>query len=96
MAAVIVEVPLAREFLGPGWTKVVVDAPEATRRERLAARGMPPEEVSRRIAAQPTGEEWLAFADHVIDNGGDPGHLEAECVRVWSLLIGPGKPPAAG
>lgn len=83
---VVVEVPLARDFMGPGWLRVVVDAPEEMRRARLAARGMPEGEVERRMAVQPGRSEWLAGADYVIDNSGGPAELEREVDRLWAFL----------
>ncbi len=74
---VVVEAPLARDFLGPGWVRVVVDAPGEVRRRRLVDRGMPAEQVEARMAAQPEREEWLQFADHVIDNSSGEEALAA-------------------
>lgn len=87
---VIVEVPLLRDLFGPGWVRIVVDAPVAVRVRRLVERGMDPDDVARRIAAQPTREEWLAAAELVIDNSGTPDVLEAECRRVWDVLASGG------
>ncbi len=82
-------VPVLRDVVGPDWPLVVVDAPANTRRCRLAARGMDPEDIERRMAVQPSRSEWLAAADHVLDNGGDIDALARECDRLWELL-GPG------
>jgi dephospho-CoA kinase len=87
-ALVVVEVPLLTEFLGPGWRRLVVDAPDELRIERLRARGMEPGEIAARMAAQPGRSEWLEAADHVIDNGADLAHLASECRRVWAALTG--------
>lgn len=83
---VAVEVPLITDFLGPGWTRVVVDAPEETRRRRAIDRGMDPEDVAARMRAQPSQLDWLASADVVIDNSGDQSDLEAEAKRLISVL----------
>jgi dephospho-CoA kinase len=80
---VLLEVPLPVDPLGSGWPRIVVDAPDRVRTGRLVARGMDPDEIARRMAAQPSREEWLAIADHVLDNGGDLVQLERECRRVW-------------
>ena len=85
---VMVEVPLPADIMGEGWPRVVVDAPEDVRIFRLRLRGMEPVEIAGRMAAQPDREGWLARADHVIDNGGDPEQLERECRRVWRALTG--------
>jgi len=89
---VLVEIPLPVDLLGMGWPRVVVDAPEDLRIFRLRIRGMEPEEIAGRMAAQPLRDEWLALADHVIDNAGGPEELAAECHRVWLALVG--SPPA--
>jgi dephospho-CoA kinase len=83
---VVVEVPLMRDFLGPGWTRVVADAPDDIRLRRAVARGMEEDDARRRMQAQPEREAWLAWADIVIPN---PGSLEALARRVsrfWALL----------
>lgn len=84
---VMVETPVPH-IVRQGWPRIVVDAPEATRAERLTARGMSTEDVAARIARQPTRGEWLALADVVVDNSGDPAHLEDECRRVWEWITG--------
>lgn len=84
---VVVEVPLLGEFMGEGWRRVVVDAPDEVRAGRLIARGMDPDDAVRRMAAQPTRSQWIEAADYVIDNGRDLAHLEAECRRIWALLL---------
>jgi dephospho-CoA kinase len=89
---VLVEVPLPVDVLGPGWPRVVVDAPEDVRIFRLRLRGMEPDEIAGRMAVQPTREGWLALADFVLDNGGDTVQLERECRRVWGLLVDDGSP----
>lgn len=83
---VMVEVPLIADFLGPGWKRIVVDAPEAVRLERLLARGMSRQDAEARMAAQPTRGEWLESADLVVDNRGDLIDLEGECRFVWRRI----------
>jgi dephospho-CoA kinase len=83
---VFVEVPLIDDFLGPGWKRVVVDAPDSVRLERLLARGMGRHDAEARMAAQPTRGEWLEAADLVIDNSGDLAGLEGECRSVWGRI----------
>ncbi|HYI09348.1 MAG TPA: dephospho-CoA kinase [Thermoanaerobaculia bacterium] len=65
---------------------VVVDVDPAVQVERGIARGLPHEEVTRRIANQMPREQRLAHADYVIDNSGDAEHLEGETRRVYGLL----------
>jgi dephospho-CoA kinase len=73
---VVVELPILRDFLGEGWTRVVVDAPVEIRAARLRERGLADDEIEARLAAQPDRAEWLAAADHVIDNSGSLQDLE--------------------
>jgi len=84
---VMVEMPLPIDFLGSGWLRVVVDAPEDQRIFRLRLRGMEPEEIAGRMAAQPDRAAWLAMADHIIDNSQDLEHLQIECLGVWLALV---------
>lgn len=92
---VLVEMPLPIDLLGPGWRWVVVDAPDEVRRARLLGRGMEAGEAARRMAAQPSREEWLEWADLVVDNGAGLDHLEQECRRAWQVLAG-GQAPDGG
>ena len=81
---VAVEVPLLTDFMGDGWTRVVVDAPLETRIQRLLFRGMSLPDIERRIASQPSPEEWLNWADHVLTNDSTETDLAA---GVDTLLI---------
>ncbi len=65
---------------------VVIETPLDVRLERLAGRGMTPEDARARIASQPSDDERRAIADHVIDNGGDTAALAAEVERVWGAF----------
>jgi dephospho-CoA kinase len=91
----LVEMPLPIDLLGPGWPWVVVDAPDEVRLARLVARGMTVEDASRRMAAQPSREQWRQRADLVLDNGAGLDHLEAECRRAWAIIRG-WQAPAGG
>ena len=88
-AVIVVELPILTDMLGPGWRRVIVDAPDAVRRGRLRARGLDESEIARRMAAQPTRESWLAAADELLDNGGDLALLrrqvDALVGRLWSI-----------
>lgn len=83
---VVVELPLSTDFLGPGWLKVVVDAPPEIRVQRAIARGMDPDDVVRRMSAQPPREQWRDAADVVLDNSGDLRDLAREVDRLWAML----------
>lgn len=85
---VVVEVPLRGDFMGEGWVRVVVDAPDEVRVARLRARGMEEADIMRRMKAQPSRSEWLAWADLVVDNAGDEGQLEREVDRLLNALHG--------
>lgn len=65
---------------------VIVDVDPEVQVERGVARGLPREEVLRRIANQISREERLRHADYVIDNSADRAHLESEVRRVHALL----------
>lgn len=67
---------------------VLVDAPEATRLERLVRdRGLPPDEARRMIAAQMPAVLKRAKADVVIENSGTRQELEESARRVWAELL---------
>lgn len=84
--AVVVEVPIPVPWVPDEWPKVVVDAPDEVRVARLVARGLDVDEVTQRMGAQPSREEWLALADHVVDNGGTPEDLVAAVDRLVEEL----------
>jgi len=84
---VVVEVPLLSEFLGDGWNRVVVDAPDQVRVQRLLARGLDVDEINGRMAVQPDRETWMASADHVIDNAGSLDDLDI-CVDELLKALG--------
>jgi len=86
MAPAIVEVPLLESVLG--WPRLVVDADDGLRSERLLARGETEEDVARRIAAQPSRRQWLASADAVIPNHGSREELEATVAKLAGHLVG--------
>ncbi len=68
---------------------VVVWAPPAVQRARLAARdGLSPAEADSRLAAQLPIDEKAARADFVVENVGDPAALEAKADRLLAALRG--------
>ena len=87
-AVVVHDVPLLAE--GRRGTEfdlvIVVDVPPETQVERLAARGMPEDQVRARMAAQATRGQRLAVADIVIDNSGTLADLDRRVAEVWSTL----------
>ena len=67
---------------------VVVDAPLAIRVARVTARrGLTPDDVRARDAAQLPLEEKVKRADFVIDNSGELADLLEQVERVWRALI---------
>jgi dephospho-CoA kinase len=69
-----VEVPLIDT--GIAWPRMVVDAPDDVRLQRVLERGMNIEDATARIAAQPSRAQWLASAHLVIPNHGTREELE--------------------
>lgn len=68
---------------------VVVWAPAAAQRARLAARdGLAPADADARIAAQLPIDEKAARADFVVENAGAPGDLGAKADRLLADLRG--------
>ncbi len=65
---VIVEVPLTHLVPSRDWTKVAVVADEEIRIARAVERGGDPADVRRRVSSQVSDDEWIVWADFVIDN----------------------------
>jgi dephospho-CoA kinase len=66
---------------------VVVDVPPDVQTERLVrARGMTPEQVAARVAAQASREDRLAAATHVVVNDGTPEQLREAVEKLWARL----------
>jgi dephospho-CoA kinase len=66
---------------------VVVDVPPDVQRQRLMqTRGMTPEQVESRLAAQATREQRLAAATQVVDNSGTPEQLRTGVEKLWARL----------
>lgn len=62
---------------------LVIDAPEAQQRDRLAARdGSSTAEIDRILGAQTSRDRRLAAADDVIDNSGDRARLRRAVVEL--------------
>ena len=83
---VVVEIPIPVTWVPDDWPVVVVDAPDETRVARLAGRGMEPDEVAARMAAQPSRDAWLGLADHVVDNAGTEAELADRVERLLADL----------
>lgn len=65
---VIVEVPLTHLDPSGEWIRVAVVADEKLRITRATERGGDPVDVRRRVSSQVSEDEWMEWADHVIDN----------------------------
>ncbi len=86
---VVTDIPLLFEAADPAAFDVVVlvDAPEALRRQRLFERsGLPTAEAERLIAAQLPSAAKRGRVDHVIDNAGDLAALERRTREVWEAI----------
>lgn len=83
---VMIEISVPRKLYADTVGVIVVDAPEALRRQRLSERGLDTVEISQRLTAQPRRHDWLSRADLVIDNSGDLDDLRDEVDRVWELI----------
>jgi dephospho-CoA kinase len=67
---------------------VVVTASPHLRVSRVASdRGLSPDEVRSRMAAQATDEQRMEVADVLIDNDGSLGELEPQIERLWADLV---------
>lgn len=68
---------------------VVVTASPHLRVSRVASdRGLSPDEVRGRMAAQATDEQRMEVADVLIDNDGSLAELEPQVERLWGDLVG--------
>ncbi len=86
---IVHDVPLLAESRGKEGFDVVivVDVPPGLQVERLTGqRGMTPEQVRARMAAQASREQRLAVADIVIDNSGSLDDLDRRVAEVWADL----------
>lgn len=87
---VVSDIPLLFEAADPAaFDRVVlVDAPEAVRRQRLVElRGLDPAEADRLIAAQMPSAAKRSRSHFIIDNDGTPDALEQAARRVWEQLV---------
>ncbi len=81
--AVEVSVP---KVLPEGWPVVVVEAPREMRLARVVARGADREDARRRLAVQPSDEEWRSMATFVLRNDASVEELEARLDELLEAL----------
>ncbi len=87
---VVSDIPLLFETTDPAEfdAVVLVDAPPATRRQRLTdLRGLSAADADRLIAAQDPAGPKRERARFVIDNDADPTTLEHRARDVWNAII---------
>lgn len=85
---VVLDAPV---MLKAGWDRfcdriLYVDAPEAVRQQRAAARGWTPEMFQSREAAQTPVAEKKSRADGVIDNSGSLADLRQQVRDIWDSV----------
>ncbi|HVP59644.1 MAG TPA: dephospho-CoA kinase [Myxococcaceae bacterium] len=86
-AALLIETGLHRGMDGV----VLVVAPEAVQRARLASRdGLDEAAISARLAAQLPLADKRAYATWVVDNGGSLEKTRAQVRRIWEEIRGSG------
>lgn len=86
-------VPLLFEAgMAKNWDAVIcVASDEQTQLERLAQRGLSPQEAKARMASQWPVREKMARADSVIENNGSLAELEVQCRAIWNDLVEQGE-----
>jgi dephospho-CoA kinase len=87
---VVSDIPLLFEAADPAEFDVVVlvDAPEALRRDRvIQSRKLPLEDVNRLMAAQLSSVTKRSRSDYIIENSGDLAALERSALSVWQALL---------
>ena len=84
---VVVELPLTKQIIGPGWTWVLIDAPPELRLQRVLERGAEKPDVVARMGAQPKDAAWHERADWVIPNIGSLEELAVAAEELWKELM---------
>ncbi len=95
----VVEIPLLfeAELQDTVHVTVAVRTPRAAQAERLAARGLPEDQVRQIRHAQMDPDAQADRADFVVENAGDLRDLRrTSALLLGTLLKGPGRPPASG
>jgi len=87
---VVLDFPLLTENPRDGlaaWIVVDID-PEVAVARLVEQRGMSEHDARKRIASQPSREQRLARATHVIQNDGNRDQLRGQVDDLWQALIG--------
>ena len=85
---VVVEIPLLVQPFSGTWRRIVVDASDDVRLERAVARGLKRDQAARRMASQPSRQQWLAAADLVVPNNGSTEDLAFAAAEIVTLIRG--------
>ena len=85
---VVIEVSVPKDLVGAGWLRTIVaDLPADERTRRLIDRGMDPDDVDRRMAAQPSRDGWRARGRWVISTDGSRDEVTERVRRLWEHVI---------
>ena len=88
---VINQIPLLVETGGKARFDLVIaiTSPDELRYQRLLERGMKPQEIKSRIAAQVSDAARVAIADYIITNDGNAGNLLRQVKKLWEEVLLP-------
>jgi dephospho-CoA kinase len=88
---VINQIPLLAETGGKARFDLVIaiTSPDELRYQRLLERGMKPQEIKSRIAAQVSDAARVAIADYIITNDGNAGNLLRQVGHLWEEVLLP-------
>jgi dephospho-CoA kinase len=68
---------------------IAITSPDELRYQRLLERGMKPQEIKSRIAAQVSDAARVAIADYIITNDGNAGNLLRQVGHLWEEVLLP-------
>jgi len=84
---IVVELSVPRDFLGVGSSRTIVaDLDVNIRKDRLIQRGMDPDEIDRRLAAQPDRDGWVDRGGWVVCTEGSLSDVEQRVDRLWHQM----------
>lgn len=88
---VAIEVSVPTDIVRVGWLRTIVaDLDTTERRRRTVERGMEPDEVDRRLAAQPDREAWRGRGRWIVSTAGTREAVVERTGRLWHEVIRPG------